>query len=413
MRHRIARSAAIGALATTAMLTGFATASQAANGPMGFDPIDGTPYDDASASWSEPFVIPEGYSQSLVADETVLDIYPGADDLTDMNTVNETGQQAGRYLYRTHEVGDNGSLSVIDLKTGAATVLVQDAGWNRLDGLRWTPWGTLLFAEETTGGRLFEVFLDPNDPTVATSVVERTEVGVLRHEGIEALGNGTVFVIDELNGGSIYKFEPTSRGDLSDGQLYALKLTALTDAQQLWNAATFSQKVGAFEWVPLDMAAVVIDTDAAANAVVATEFGRPEDVEVIGSTLYVANTSEDRVVAIDLNSQVLSTFVQSGVNVPVENAGAGVTGFNNPDNLAQGPDGNLWIVEDNFLSDVWVTGKADSSGAAGSVELFAALKDTGAEISGIYFGKDPKTLFLNVQHPDKALADGTWAISGR
>ncbi len=381
---------------------------------MGFEPIDGTPYGEATADWTEPFVIPDGYTQRLVADETVLDIYPGEDDLTDMNTVNETGQQAGRFLYRTHETGENGAVSVVDLRTGEAKVLVQRADWNRLDGLRWTPWGTLLFAEETAGGRLFEITLDPSDPTVASAVTERTEVGVMRHEGIEALADGTVFVIDELNGGSIYKFEPSARGDLSDGQLYALKLTGLTDAQQLWNQATFAEKVGAFEWVALDMAAVVIDTDAAANAVHATEFGRPEDVEVIGSTLYVATTSEDRVVAIDLNREVLTTFVGAGVNVPVENAGAAVTGFNNPDNLAQGPDGALWIVEDNYLSDVWVAGKdGDKNGAADTVELFASLKDTGAEISGIYFGKDPKTLMLNVQHPDKALADGTWAITQR
>lgn len=236
----------------------------------------------------------------------------------------------------------------------------------------------------------------------------------MRHEGIEALADGTVFVIDELNGGSIYKFEPTTRGDLSDGQLFALKLTGLADDAQLWNQSTFTGKVGAFEWVALDMDAVVADTDAAANAVSATEFGRPEDVEVIGSTLYVANTSEDRVVAIDLNTQVLTPFVQAGLNVPVEDAAAGVTGFNNPDNLAQGPDGALWMVEDNYLSDVWVAGPdAGKDGTADSVEQFASIKDTGAEISGIYFGKDPKTLFLNVQHPAKALADGTWAITRR
>ena len=82
----------------------------------------------------------------------------------------------------------------------------------------------------------------------------------MRHEGIEALADGTVFVIDELNGGSIYKFVPTKRGDLSDGQLYALKLTGLTDAEQLWNPATFTNKVGGFEWVALDMATVVTDT---------------------------------------------------------------------------------------------------------------------------------------------------------
>jgi secreted PhoX family phosphatase len=412
VRIRIFAGAAICATAFGLMP---AAAGHAANGPMGFDPIDGTPYAEATADWTQPFVIPEGYTQQLLVDETTLDIYGGGiDDLTDMNTVNETGPKAGRYLYRTHEVGTNGSVSVIDLQTGEAKVIAQDAGWRRLDGLRWTPWGTLLFAEETGGGHLFEAFLDPKDPTTVVKVETRAEVGIMRHEGIEALADGTVFVIDELNGGSIYKFVPTTRGDLSDGQLYALKLTGLADAAQTWNPATVEDKVGAFEWVALDMGQVVVDTDAAANAVAATEFGRPEDVEVIGSILYVANTSEDRVVAIDLNSNTLSSFVQAGSNVPVESAGAGVTGFNNPDNLAQGPDGRLWIVEDNYLSDVWVAGRdADHDGAADSVEQFASLKDTGAEISGIYFGKDPKTLFLNVQHPDKALADGTWTITQR
>lgn len=412
MRIRTIAGAALCATAFALIPAGAATA---ANGPIGFDPIGGTPYNDAAADWTNPFVIPAGFSQQLVADETVLDIYGGgADDLADMNTVNETGQQAGRYLYRTHEVGSNGSLSVVDLQTGEAKILVQDAGWRRLDGLRWTPWGTLLFAEETAGGRLFEAFLDPTDPTVVTRVEQRSEVGILRHEGIEALGDGTVFVIDELNGGSVYKFVPTKRGDLSDGQLYALKLDGLTDAEQKWSSSTYDQKVGSFEWVALDMDQVVVDADAAANAVAATEFGRPEDVEVIGSTLYVANTSEDRVVAIDLTENELSSFVEAGLNLPVEDADAGVSGFNSPDNLAQGPDGRLWIVEDNYLSDVFAASlDTDQDGAADEVEHFASLRDTGAEISGIYFGKDPKTLFLNVQHPDKALADGTWTITKR
>ncbi|MEV0809132.1 alkaline phosphatase PhoX [Micromonospora sp. NPDC050200] len=387
----------------------------AATGPMAFEPIAGSAYSQMSTNWSEPLVAPEGFTQDLVADETVLNIYGGTtDDLTDMNTVNETGPQAGRYLYRTQEVGSNGSLSVIDLKTGEAKVIAQRADWRRLDGLRWTSWGTLLFAEETGGGRLFEAFLDPKDLTTVTRIEERREVGILAHEGIEALADGTVFVIDELNGGSIYKFEPTTRGDLSDGQLYALKLTGLTDAEQKWNQATYSSKVGAFEWVALDMNQVVVDADAASNAVNATEFGRPEDVEVIGSTLYVANTSEDRVVAIDLNKDVLTSFVEAGVNVPVESRSAGVTGFNSPDNLAQGPDGRLWMVEDNFASDIFVAGNdTDQDGTADKVELFASLKDPGAEISGIYFGKDPRTLFFNVQHPDKPYADGTWMISQR
>ena len=77
------------------------------NGPMGFNPIDASAYaqvtTDTSILNSEPWVIPEGFSQSIVSDESGLNIYT-AHDWYDMNTVNETGKQAGRYMYRTHEV---------------------------------------------------------------------------------------------------------------------------------------------------------------------------------------------------------------------------------------------------------------------------------------------------------------------
>lgn len=376
-----------------------------------FAPLPGSAYGQATAAWAEPFLLPPGFTQQLVTDETTLDIYAGADDLTDMNTVNETGREAGRYLYRTHEVGENGALSVVDLRTGEATVLVQDPGYRRLDGLEWTPWGTLLFAEETAGGRLFEAFLDPHDPTVVTRVEERTEVGILRHEGIAATRDA-VYVVDELNGGSLYRFVPARRGDLSDGQLYALRLTGLTADQQVWDPATVAAKVGEFDWVPLDMAQVVVDGDVAANAVGATEFGRPEDVEIIGHTLYVANTTEDRVVAVDLRRERVTTFVQAGLNVPVEDGAAAVTGFNAPDNLAATRDGRLVVVEDNVPSDIWVTrGDRDRNGVADGIDLFASLVDPGAEGSGIYIGTDPSTLYVNVQHPEKPSADGTWRIT--
>lgn len=376
-----------------------------------FTPLPGSAYGQATGAWAEPFLLPAGFTQQLVTDETTLDIYAGADDLTDMNTVNETGREAGRYLYRTHEVGENGSLSVVDLRTGESTVLVQDPGYRRLDGLEWTPWGTLLFAEETAGGRLFEAFLDPSDPTVVTRVEERTEVGILRHEGIAATRDA-VYVVDELNGGSLYRFVPARRGDLSDGQLYALRLTGLTADQQAWDPATATAKVGEFDWVPLDMAQVILDGDAAANAVGATEFGRPEDVEVIGHTLYVANTTEDRVIAVDLRRERVTTFVLAGLNVPVEDGAAGITGFNSPDNLAATRDGRLVVVEDNVPSDIWVTGPdRDRNGVADGVALFASLVDPGAEGSGIYVGTDPNTLYVNVQHPEKPSADGTWRIT--
>ncbi|MGZ5373930.1 MAG: alkaline phosphatase PhoX [Aeromicrobium sp.] len=407
------KQVATGALSLS-ILFSLAPASHASGGPTDFDPISGSAYGQASSDWTVPYVVPKGFTQTMVQDESVLDVYPGVDDLHDMNTQNETGRQAGRYLYNPYEVDANGAVAVTDLKTGVAKVIAQRADWNRLDGIRWTPWGTLLVTEEAAGGNVHELFLDPKDLTKVVRIEERKKLGAQRHEGIDVAKDGSVFVIDELNGGSVYKFVPTHRGDLSDGQLYALKLTGLSDADQNWDESTFSDKVGAFDWVALDMDQVTLDADQASDAVDATEFGRPEDVEIIGQTLYVANTSEDRVVSINLSKKVLASFVQAGVNVPVEDQASGITGLNNPDNLAEGPDGALWIAEDNKFSDIYRAGKdRNRDGSSDSVELFASLKDQGAETTGIYFGKDPKDLFVTVQHPDKPLADGIWKISRR
>lgn len=401
------------------------------NGPMGFDPIAGSAYGQLTNAWVEPFVVPDGFTQTKVSDESDLDIYVGQDDLDDMNTVNETGKHAGRYLYRTHEVDDLGSVSVVDLwGIRPPKVLVQEGdpafpeitSATDLDGLRWTPWGTLLFAEEELeepvvgtqdSGRLYEIILDPGDPMTAIDVKDRPQVGRLRHEGIDVAPDGSVYVIDELNGGSIFRFVPARRGDLSEGQLYALKLSGISDADQAFAAydPVTNPHTGPFEWVALEMDDVQVNANTAADAVSATEYGRPEDIEIIGQILYVANTTEDRVIAIDLKKMTVATFVLAGLNVPVENGGASVTGFNNPDNLAEGPDGRLWIVEDNVPSDIWVAdADTDHDGAADAVHLFASLKDSGAEGTGIYFGKEPHTLYVNIQHAAKPLADGTWII---
>ncbi|MGZ5406938.1 MAG: hypothetical protein ACXWX1_04135, partial [Aeromicrobium sp.] len=147
------KQVATGALSLS-ILFSLAPASHASGGPTDFDPISGSAYGQASSDWTVPYVVPEGYTQTMVQDESVLDVYPGVDDLHDMNTQNETGSQAGRYLYNPYEVGANGAVAVTDLKTGVAKVIAQRADWNRLDGIRWTPWGTLLVTEEAAGGNV-------------------------------------------------------------------------------------------------------------------------------------------------------------------------------------------------------------------------------------------------------------------
>lgn len=405
-----------------------------------FKPIDASAN---SADWNPaaPWKLPKGYSQRLVSGESALNIYSEvtyidkssgvaeyqSNDWHDMNTVNETGIDVGRYLYRTHEVrnvASGGAVSVVDLKTGETRVLARDVSWNAIDGIRWTPWGSILVAEETYGGRLFEIVLDPNDPMKAVEVIDRPAVGRLAHEGIAIDKAGNIYVVDEHRGrshgcegtvpcgGGVYKFVPDNYGDLSSGALYALKVTG-------------PDGTGQGEWVG------PIDASHARES--GTDFGgrsyqRPEDLEVIDTTLYVAVTEgprdekgkelyEGRVLSIDLETMQVRNFIKPDVNVPVEIGKPGdedfQTGFDSVDNLAKTPDGRLMVIEDNKPSDIWVAGKQTNEfGAAEKVELFASLTDPGAEGTGIYFSPlDPDTLYVNVQHSAADDGDATWAIS--
>lgn len=411
--------------------------SSVVKGPMAFDPIPASAYNEATSDAtilnSEPWVIPQGYRQVIVSDESALDIYPGMSDWGDMNTVNETGKHAGRYMYRTHEVRPGadlnaftgGAVSVIDLKTGEAKIIAQRKDWEALDGIVWTPWHTVLFAEESitaqlkdpevplaTSGLLYEMELDKHDLMTAKKVSVRPLLGSLSHEGIEIDAEGNVYVIDEEKTGAIYKFVPETYGDLSAGQLYALRVM---------NGA----KTGAAEWVALDMNQVQISARVAAKAVNATPFCRPEDMERINETLYVALTCEDvanpantsgagAVLSVKLGDKpMVNYFVAHGVNVVKEDKVNKVTGFKSPDNLAKSADGKLWIVEDNDYSDIWVAEPdLDGDGYSDSVNLFASLKDVPAEGTGIYFGKDSHTLYVNVQHSSTG-NDKTMAITNR
>ena len=420
-----------------AIVIGCALKSTGALAQPGLFDFTGLKLSADTESWdpSAPWMVPVGFQQAVIADEGALNIYDnGRDDWHDMIASNEIGKDAGRYVYRTHEVYDEpegGAVSVVDMLTGRASVVLQKSDWRALDGIRWTPWRTLLVGEEVQGGRLFEIVLDRADLTVGVAL-DRPALGRMAHEGIEVDEAGAVYMVDEFRGlsedsvalgnacdgqlpcgGGIYKFVPQHFGDLSRGQLYVLKIAS----------GDRVEGTGSAVWV-----GPIAPPDARRSGTRAggQSYQRPEDLELIGDVLYVAITEgtpgadggeryHGRVIALDLSAMTVTDFVKPGVNVPREPlSGDGVVGwagFDNPDNLAESPDGRLVIVEDKAPSDIWFADPdANGDGFADRLLLFASLSDPGAEASGIYFRPGDPALLVNIQHSAANDGDGTWRL---
>jgi hypothetical protein len=391
------------------------------SGSFQYEPI--TPLTGANACLDPqvpqdtPLQLPAGYSQTIIGRQSDL-VTANSEVNFDMLTLNETGPEAGRYLYRTHEVRPHGALSRIDLWTGASELLVERFDWESFDGLVWTPWGTLLMAEE----RIEQSYPDPDYPEVerglvyeyypATGdVVARPAIGARSHEGLRFDAQGNLYGISESRGlknagapgnsGAIFKFVPDRRGDLSSGQLYALRVRD-------------GARTGPADWVALDLDVVTYDSDAAAQEVGATAWDRPEDVEIGKSTgnnrggnqvMYVAVTESSElaqdnglVLKIELmgDEASVSNYVEPGVNVAPESGGDTGLGFDDPDNLALAPNGDLYITEDDAPSDIWVA--RGLGPVASEVEVFTRLLDCSAESTGIYFSRNGQTLWVNSQH---------------
>ncbi|WP_447970980.1 alkaline phosphatase PhoX [Nitrospira sp. M1] len=381
-----------------------------------------------SLSSCAPFALPEGLTQSILVQEQplcshathTLDVVADTSDRTDMNTVNETGSDLGRYFYRTHETDEGrGAISVIDVETGKTSIHIgkEFGGWDRLDGIEWTPWGTILTAEESGAyGRLFECQVD----RLLLTCVDRPAVGRMSHEGIAVTQDGSVYLVDEFDGGSIFKFVPDVYGNLSSGQLFALNVqiddvTICSETPGIGVTPT-----GTAEWVALRPGRDGVVTDPAYNARAAareagaTPFCRPEDIEIIDDNLYVSLTTTHAVIQIPWGTSTPMVTEYAGINTNIQSEESLPTyGLYAPDNLASDPDGNLYIVEDNSgKSDIWIaTPDNDEDGVADSVILFATLTTRGAEASGIYISPlDPTTIFVNVQHADNG-NDMTLTIS--
>ncbi len=377
--------------------------------------------ESAPLQLSSPF-----FSQKVLADRnTQLGLGESNSGNWDMITANETGTDAGRYLYAPFETGAGG-VQRTDLWTGVTKTIVASGtqGFVAGDFSRWTPWGTYMTAEESWGtnstkGRLFEV-TNPLADTASADFVHRNVVPRVSHEGGAFDKNNSFYFIDEFNGGSIYKYvsaAPTASNGNSyfdKGQTFVLKT----------NGGSNSNAVGAATWEAITtgtgtpLAGTVnamvnvgggvfsMDGRAAADMVGGTNYQRPEDLELQvlangDEVLYIATTTTNEVYSLNLATSEMKVFANRATFNSVTGAAVG-SEFTSPDNLAIDANGNIYIIEDQpgGRADIWFATDADRDGVAESVSRWASLSTEGAEPTGLYFDKfNPNVAYLNVQHP--------------
>lgn len=405
---------------------------------------EATPITLGNAKWSQRTVADRGTQNTLV---------PGSNSGSwDMITSNETGPDAGRYLFMPFETG-NAGVQRIDTQNPhyeertVTIVAPGTSGFVSGDASRWTPWGGYLTAEESWGagstkGRLFEVTNPITAGPNGGNFVWRSNVPRVSHEGLMFDKDNAMYFVDELNGGSIYKYvsmnPSAANGDefFAAGQTLALRVgtggqfegnngPAITGTGT-WVAITDAIG-GALPGISTLLPDGTIDGRLAAddNDVRATGYNRPEDIQLqtLGNgtqILYFATTDSDvnatggdgtsRVYALNLATTEIKLLAASQ-SIDLATGAAIGGGFRNADNLAIDAEGHIYIVEDRGGGqddDIWFAADWNQDGdlldEGEGLARWASNGTAGSEFTGLYFDfKNPNRAFVNIQHPDSGV----------
>lgn len=228
--------------------------------------------------------------------------------------------------------GTNPGVQRVDLDNGKVETIL--FGTKGCDGIRTTPWGTILATEEEDDGRAYEI-IDPltttghwvqdratgvvktalNGSANSTKIAQRPALPTMAWEGLAVLPSGVIIAGDELrpgtggadrDGGAIFKFIPNSPnlgsqiGDLNQSPLIAGKTYAMVVSCQPVSSGSFPQygqgcEIGVGAWLRVDP----LNARADARAKGATGYYRPEDLhedpsyEGPGVRFCVANTGNE------------------------------------------------------------------------------------------------------------------------
>ena len=302
-----------------------------------------------------------------------------------------------------------------------------------------TPWGTILTCEENyqefmgdfdfyTNKKYepslsWDRFYPDRHPHQYGWVVEvnmktgeakkHTGLGRFSHECATCVlakdGRTVVYSGDDKAGEFIYKFISDKPNSLEKGKLYVADIK-----KGRWTSLDFNEQ-DALRKTFKNQLDVLIHAREAGRLVGATHCDRPEDIEIQPETNNVFVTLTNNKDKGNYHGSILK--IEETNNDPLSLSfkasdfavGGDESGFSCPDNIVFDRSGNLWMVSDisgsamnkapytKFKNNGLFYFPMSGPHAGEAIQIGSAPVD--AELTGLSFSSDYKTLFLSVQHP--------------
>ena len=340
--------------------------------------------------------------------------------------------------------GDPG-LQKIDLKAGEATTIA--SGTDSGDPVRATPWGTIVFGEESgDDGAMYEL-IDPlsvdgatiNRTTGASSspkIRRLSALGFTSFEGLAILPNGVTYYGNELsaNGGAAagayFKFVPGTpwgggsaitsldQSPYASGSIFALRVGTTGNPPSGNYGQGFQYGRGVWRGPIAGNGAAL---QPLAVGVQATGFYRPEDIDIdakalaSGSVRFCGNnTGRDSArywgETICITDGTLAASASRSTIPEVQLLVQGSPELNMPDNIAYQPGRGNWIVHEDGSTtsaqggarnnDLWSClddGADDDTLSDGCVRI-GTINDFDAEWTGGFFDPSGTHFYVSIQH---------------
>lgn len=381
-------------------------------------------------------------ADSVLINDSIPFLTKGNHDMIVYIPINGSSEHG--YIVVSHETitidsiyGDGGGATIFEIqKQGVNWTVISDKFAIDFSKVKQTvlncggtlsPNGTIIMAEEMAPQNTLQLKgLDttkylPTDfgwmvevnPKTKKATRKLHNLGRYKHEDIYIMpDNKTMYISNDDTPTVLFKFIADSAGKYNQGQLYA-----------------YNQK-DSISWIPLPMDKENLNNarDVAISKG-ATMFVRHEWLTVVNNVLYITETGNDKInwkKYIKLGGSPASYFIVNNDSISNDSHGRilsldlknnklnvfteGTKTFSNPDcitNITIDSTQYLIVAEDIIGQDKGRSSETEWGNGLWllNIETKASRKimqaPKGSEITGLNVTPDQKTLFLNIQHPDK------------